>query len=133
MYILHTSLDHQGSYQGIQSLMQSTASSVCTLVQGSNFSYSFCSSHGSIQTLISSYTYWGLKTLTYLGLSLTNSSLFHLFSGNQTCRPFIWLSPSLLEFLALSLGLVRWGLLFSIFLNCQCCLNFIDTEKCVFL
>lgn len=57
LQILHTSLDHQGSYQGIQSLMQSTASSLYTLFQSCNFSYPFA-------PLMVEYRHLFLPTLT---------------------------------------------------------------------
>lgn len=43
--------------------------------------------------LISFYTYWGLRTLTYLWLSHTSSSLSRLLSRSQAYIFFIWFSP----------------------------------------
>lgn len=84
--------------------------------------------------LISFYTYWGLRTLTYLWLSHTSSSLSRLLSRSQANIFFIWFSPKPIRVSFSPPGTCLMEVILSSFLNCQCCLNFIDAGKCsVFL
>lgn len=129
---LHIALAYLGFQNVIRSLMHTCCILMLQIISRQQFSVKsvslFLAESRHLPHIL--LIYWDIRTLTYYPrLSQTSSSLSHLFARSQACISIIWFSPKPVWISVSPLGTCHLGMTFSIFLNCQCCLNFIDNGK----